>query len=56
LVPPKDTLAAIAREAQAHGAKPVSARSISMTIRANEVDEEMSRILLDIEYALTTPT
>jgi AAA domain, putative AbiEii toxin, Type IV TA system len=56
LAPPKDTLAAIAREAQALGAKPVSARSISATIRANEVDEEMSRVLLDIEYALTTPT
>ena len=54
LVPPKDALAAIAREAQVLGARPVSARSISAAIRGNEVDEEMSRVLLDIEYALTT--
>jgi hypothetical protein len=54
LVPPKDALAAIAREAQALGARPVSDRSISAAIRGNEVEEEMSRVLLDIEYDLTT--
>jgi len=54
LVPPKDALAAIAREAQALGARPVSARSISAAIRGNEVEEEMSRVLLDIEYDLNT--
>jgi len=54
LVPPKDALAAIAREAQALGARPVSVRSISAAIRGNEVEEEMSRVLLDIEYDLTT--
>lgn len=53
LVPPKDALAAIAREAQVLGARPVSPRNISAAIKGDEVDEEMSRVLLDIEYALT---
>jgi energy-coupling factor transporter ATP-binding protein EcfA2 len=56
LVPPKSALSAIAREAQALGARPVSDRNISAVIKATEVDEEMSQVLLDIEYALTAPT
>ena len=55
LVPPKDALAAIAREAQTLGARPISARSISAAIRGTEIDEEMSQVLLDIEFALTAP-
>jgi len=54
LAPPKDVLAVIAREAQKLGSKrPVSDRSISAIIRAEEVDEEMAGVLLDIEFALS---
>jgi energy-coupling factor transporter ATP-binding protein EcfA2 len=55
LVPPKDVIAAIARETQKLGARPVTARSISAAIRNTEVDDEMSQVLLDIDYALTAP-
>ena len=48
LVPPKEALAAIAREAQALGARPVSDRSLSAVMRPEEVDEEMSQVLVDI--------
>lgn len=55
LVPPKDALAAIAREAQILGARPVSDRSISAAIKGDEVNDEMRNVLLDIEYALAAP-
>lgn len=53
LVPPKSVIALIASEAQRIGARPISDRSISAVIRGNEIDEEMGRVLLDIEYDLT---
>jgi hypothetical protein len=53
LVPPKEVIAVIAREAQKRGSKrPVSDRSISANIRLDEVNEEMAGVLLDIEFAL----
>jgi hypothetical protein len=56
LVPPKEALAEIAREVQRLGGRSVSDRSISAAINGVEVDEEMSQILLDIEYELNAPT
>jgi energy-coupling factor transporter ATP-binding protein EcfA2 len=56
LVPPKQALAGIAREVQRLGGRSVSDRSISAAINGVEVDEEMSQILLDIEYELNVPT
>lgn len=53
LAPPKEVLAAIARETQKLGSKrPVSDRSISASIRSEEVADEMASILLEIEYSL----
>ena len=52
LVPPKDVLTSVAREAQELGAKPVSARGISAVIRTSELDPEIVNVLLDIEHAL----
>jgi energy-coupling factor transporter ATP-binding protein EcfA2 len=52
LVLPKDVLASVAREARALGGRPVSARSISATIKKSELDLEIVNVLLDIEYAL----
>jgi ABC-type cobalamin/Fe3+-siderophores transport system ATPase subunit len=56
LVPPKDILASVAREAQLFGARPISARSISATIRASELDPEIVNLLLVIENALNDST
>lgn len=56
LAPPKEVLATVARETQKLGSKrPVSDRSISATIRSEEVAEEMAGILLEIEYSLNVP-
>ena len=52
LAPPKDVLASVAREAQALGAKPVTARAISAAIRISELDPEIINVLLDIEHTL----
>jgi energy-coupling factor transporter ATP-binding protein EcfA2 len=55
LAPPKDVIAAIAREAQERGARAVSARGLSSMLRAPEVDSEMRDLLLTIERALSPP-
>jgi hypothetical protein len=52
LVPPKEVLASVAREAHALGGRPVSARSISATIKRSELDLEIVNVILDIEYTL----
>jgi hypothetical protein len=56
LVPPKTALAVIARGALRLGGRPVSDRSVSAAMRSVEVDEEVSQIMLDIEYELNSST
>ena len=51
-IPPKEVIASFAREAQALGARSVSARSISAAIKSSELDPEMVTVLLDIENVL----
>jgi hypothetical protein len=52
LVPPKDAIASIAREVQKLDGRPLSLQSISAAIRADELQEEIVNVLMDIDAVL----